>query len=303
MMDYDISRWLKNDLGLAHMSEADINCLMFHPRHGSLCRRLIKFLAESTLCSLRYSNVYAKEDCEEAMRELEEKNQQLGETMENLEIHVRKNANEIRELNFLTEKLDYLTKIDELQRASAEAFEAIASRPNFSLEQVGCNIEETHYLGNLDLERIYSMDDSLRTDTTITTRQTSSIEEDFTDLIGKCEVMHQATTEVLQAITKKMNSLDCDIDLKRTNVENLLAIKMPECEEEVLEADPEEKELKEQGRKMIEKICELDHQVTELSDQYKQKKLELNKRYKEQLEKDLQFLKKLQELESVVNNS
>lgn len=301
-MDHNIPRWLKDELGLAHMSEADLNSLMFHPRHGGLCRRLVKFLADSTLCSQRFPNVYVKEDYDDAMRGLAFREELLGQTIDSLRTQMRTCDASTREVNFLTEKLVYLSSIVELQQKSAEAFETIASRADLNIEQVSTQIKNRGYFNNQDLESLYQEDIPNDLDISVTTRLMSSAEKELEGLTTKAETMHLAISTLLQSINKSMAGVDVNLGVRNTNVEELAAFKIPDFEEVILDADPNGKNLKEQGDRLLEELSQLNQQVIELSEQYTCRKNEINNVYKEELGKNLNLLKKLQECEAALHN-
>lgn len=315
-MDYNLPRWLKKDIGLLHMSESDLNGLMFHPRHGGLCRRFIKFLAESTLCKQRYPTVYAQEELDEANRELDSKSRLLRSTIVELGNYIKEGENKQRELDFMADKLDYLRSIEELHRKTVERLEKIVNRPNHNLELIRESISthSANYLTNNDLKGLYSCDlkellqnhlknISLTNKTAdngqpatatgghlplIKRQQSLQTENEYNDLIKKIGTMHQAVTIVLGEIIKKMSKLDYDQIELRTRpvlIEELLALKMPHCEEIIVEANSEEKELKQRNEKLFKQVNELELQVIDLANQYKLRREEITNQCKEELQR------------------
>lgn len=302
-MDYDISRWLKDDLGLVHMTESDLNSLLYHPRHGSLCRRLVKFLAESTLCNQKYPDVYAQEEYLGAVEDLNKKNDELRDIVKQVENFAKDNEDQDREMNFLKMRLAHLKKIEDLQRTSTKALEEIANRPNMEIELVTRNIEEIEYLSNTDLNSLYPTIELNKSDSAVTTRQMTAVDEELNDLMKKAQIMHQAITMTLRAIVEKMENTDSGLNLRKTSAQNLIALRLPKIEEVTLDdMEPAEKELKENNVELSEKVCELNQQVTELSRQYESRRAEMISAHKKELEKCLNMIISWEEIESVLQN-
>lgn len=301
-MDCDIPKWLKDDLGLIHMSEADLSGLMFHPRHGNLCRRLIKFLTESTMCSRKYPNVYAREHYVEAMAEIERKRDHLRDSVKNLETYVKGSENEERELGFLKLRFDHLRGIEDLHRTSTEALETIANRPNIGIEQVTRNLEKLDYLSNSDLADIYSTDKSVKFDATVSARQIASLDEELNDLMRKICVLHEAISEMLQEMTDKMDiwKMDEDLQLRNTDIQNLVALRVPEPEEMTVNNEPDEKALNDINNELNDKVSRLNQQITELKHLYTSRKADIIRSRKGELEQCLHNLNKLEELENFI---
>lgn len=300
-MDSDIPRWLKDELGLVHMSEADLNSLVFHPRHGSLCRRFVKFLADSTLCSQRYPNVYAKEELEGSVRSLAAKEDSLARVIENLRIQNRTNDAATRDVNFLTEKLAFLSRVAEIQLKSTVTFERIANRPDINMDQVSHSTKQRDYLDTQELEELYKQEISCDPDINITCRMISATEKEMDDVTNKVETMHYAISTLLQSINKGMASVDTNPSVRNTTIEHLTALRVPEFEEIVLDADPEGKALKEKGERLMEDLNLLNQQVMELNEQYISRKNEINTIHKIELGKHLAMLKKLKAAEEAVH--
>lgn len=305
IMDFNLSKWLKDDLGLKNMSEADMNNLVYHPRHGSLCRRLVKFLTESTLCSKRYPNVFAREEHEEAKQDFDTKEQLIRELLLKLETQMRSSKNTESELKYLTEKFKCLNGIEDMLRTTTEALEEMASRPNISLIEVGRNLENPKYLGNLSLETLYTSfpsyhEKSYKSSDKVTRRDLATVNDDYQNLTNRAKLMHNSISSLLTSISEAINKNDCDVNLKKTSVASLKALRLPDCEEIEIEYDPEEKLLREQRVRLLKKLQDTDQQVNELAQQYTDLKANLNMRYKEELEKDLALLKRLQQIETTI---
>lgn len=311
MTDYNLSKWLKDDLGLKHMSEADMNNLVYHPRHGSLCRRLIKFWTESTLCTRRYPNVFAREQCEEALGELQQKEELSRGLLLNLESQLRVNENTKNELKCSTERHACLVSIEDMLRTTTEALEDMVSRPNFALEQVGRLLDDPSYLGDISLETLYKSNqpndplDSLNTRPStgmVTRREVASAKEEHEKLVTRAELMHHTISNVLATVTEAVEQSEADIKelrVENTNVEQLQALRVPDCQQVEVEADPEERQLRKQRERLVRELIECNQQVDGLAQQYTSSKLESNKSYKLQLEEDLALLGCLRQKEAM----
>jgi hypothetical protein len=295
-MDINLSKLLKDDLGLRHVSEADLNNLVYHPRHGSLCRRLVKFLAESTLCSRRYPNVYAQTEHEQLKKEFQSKEQLISTLLLKLETQIRISENVERELRYVVEKHEKLKGIEDLLRTTTDAFEQMACRPNISVIEVGRNLENPKYLGNLSLETLYTSfpsyhQQSYITSDKITRRDLANVNDDYHNLTSKARLMHDSISKLLTSIYELITKNDCDVSLNKTSVASLKAIRLPDCEEVEMEYDPDERQLCEKRAKLLKELRDADQQVNELMQPYNDFKINLNKRYKEELEEELALLK------------
>ena len=279
-----MSNWLKNDLGLVHMGEDSLFPLLHHPRHGTLCRRLIKLLLESTLCKQRYPNVYASEEFEEASREFDEKTREVKEMRALIELNLHNLENEERREKFLADKLDYLVGINHLQKNTSEALEVMAGRSNFDLEKVGRLIQNPSYLANSDLENIYS-DISNSESSTIN----SSVEDNYQELVERAQKMHDVYARLMSFIKKKSDELHLNTSdhnspkLEQVCFLDLAALRMPADEEVVIEADPEERKLVERNELLVAKVSAAKKQVENYVQEYDRRKNQLLERFKNDL--------------------
>lgn len=289
-MNYDISKWLKDELGLSHMSEADLNCLMFHPRYGSLCRRFVNFLAESTLCSTKYPNVYAKEEYEAALEEIETKNRDLRTSVKELEEVARQGENDMRELEFLKSRLSHLKTIQQMLRNHSESLETIANRPNFLIELLGRNLDNPEYLRDSSLDSMYTLEEDFKHDAIITNRQMSSIDDRLKESVDEIESSHANIANLAQRIILKMNNLDYNLDMEFIATHDLEALKIPPVEEEIEYLNQDERVLRDKNSKLTKRVSDLDQQVAELGDQYRRRKAEIRAAKSRQLEECLQVL-------------
>lgn len=294
-MNIDLSKWLKDDLGLKHMSESDLNSLVYHPTYGGLCRRFIAFLADSTLCSRRYPDVFATEHYDEATQELERKTDDLKHLIKQVEQQSRENENEERKLNFLKSKLDYLRRIEDLQKTSREALQAMTERPNLEIDQATRNIEECHYLAKSDLLTMYSAPELNRLERNMVTRQqVSAVNEELNHLTECIEIMQSAVSKTLIEVTSKLDNIDIGhLRPVKVTIDDLVALRVPKFEA-VFTHDAEMEEHSELYGNMIKKVSDLDQEVRELSDRYKNQADELMKSVKRRIGKCLNILNDLE---------
>lgn len=283
-MNLNYSRWLKDDLNLVHFCETDLNGLLFHPRHGSLCRRLAKIIAESSLCSVRYTTVFAKEEYEEAVAEHTKKREIRQTSLDKLNNYARDQENIETEVSFLVQKLEYLKKIEDLQQTSRAAMEDILGRPDCNLEQVSRMIDSADYLNDDQLKNLYAIDDSDKlVDSTPTETDMSKADESWVAIVNKVNVMNLAINRLYDKITEAIDKNQCDVSLKKLHVAGLVALKIPTFKELHLEADPIKKELRTAINELELKKQELDQQVCKLEKNYLKEKSDIVKVAKDSL--------------------
>jgi len=293
------------------MIEADLNGLMFHPGHGGLCRRFLKLLVDSTLCRTKYPNVFAKEELEHNNDQLEIKTKLLRSTASELAQVIKENEKGQRELDFLNDKLDYLKRIEDLYRRTIEFLEKTMERKNYRLDQVRVKVlpNLVRYLANEDLTKIYSHDlkgliteDCLKefastgqqSQGTATTfgllkrQQSHHTETEYTDTFAKIQTTHQDVSKLLEGIFTEMSRLDYyQLEIKKTpNIEgDLVAFRLPECQEIVVEANKEETELLSMTDSLSKRADQLEREVIDLAQQYKLRRDEITKNCREELKR------------------
>lgn len=296
-MDLDTTNWLKDHLGLIQMSEADLSYFMFNPRHGTLCRRFIKFLVESTLCGKKYPHAFAQEENLEAKQELVRTTAELRDTISNLDVYIKTQENDERELSFLKLKSNYLHMMEDLKKTSTEALENIADRQNFVLEQVSQNIDECSYSSDPNVGDIYAhinpnADSNSANMGPISRAQISSLDDRILELVNKTNTMHSAISKLYEHINTKMDNIGRNLEVKKTNLENLVGLRPPKFEKIELHMGVDEKRLKVLNSDLVDKICKLNQQVLNLNDVYDSK---ISKIYNTQKEK-------IRECSDVMNN-
>lgn len=289
-MNYHISKWLKDELGLSHMSEADLNCLIFHPRYGSLCRRFVNFLAESTLCNIKFSTVYAEEEHKAAAEELEAKNGDLISSVRELEEVARNGENNLRELNFLKSRLSQMKTIQQLLMSHSESLDALANRPNFLIEQVSWNIDNCDYLADSSLASMYDFDPDFKHEAIITGHKISTLDNQLKEMVNKIESIHISATNLAQRIVAQMNSPEYDVKITKTSIDDLLALQIPPIEEELEDPYQDEKALRDMNTDMARKVIDLDQQVSQMGEQHRRRKAEIREAKSRQLQECLLIL-------------
>lgn len=299
----DLTRWLQSDLGLKNLTEADLNALVYHPRHGSLCRRFLAFLAESTLSHKKYPNIYAREECEGTQLDLMTKEQELGHIKLVLERQLQTSSNTELELKFLKDKHQHIASLEDLLRATTKALEEIASRPSVAFERARRIIKEANlnYLSNDDIEKIYSI--GLSSGGAHSACPTPT-DEELSKCVQTVDTIHRAISSLLTDVSSKIDTNAVQSrTLKQPNIESLVALKIPECERLELEANPEELELTERRAALRRAIELLSMEVKALDDKLSAEKQKLEENFKRQREVDVNFLEKLQRLEEEIYES
>jgi len=282
----DIPKWLKDDLGLPHMCEADLNGLIFHPRYGTYCRSLTNFLVRSTLCNIKYPDVYANEEFRSASKYLSEKKGDLHDITKTLEIYIREQENKERELIYMRSRLDHMRNIKDLVSSSIVAFEDIVNRQNDNIDLVQRVVEKADYLSKSDLSSLYPLNFTSNSDSTISARQMASVDEELAELRENISQLHRSISAKTQAILSKMDNVDVNVKPMQIQIHNLNAVKIPDIDELVVTMDPEVKEMRDTNVALYHRVIDLNQQVTELGNQYKIKRLDLLKRYKDDAKTD-----------------
>lgn len=305
-MDSDLNIWLKDDLGLVHMSAADLNGLMFHPRHGGLCRRLVRFLAESTLCSTRYPTVYVKEEYQEAAANLATKDKELQDVLNIVYNYTRDQENVELELGFLAQKLDYLKRLEDLQQTSKTAMEEIVNRPNFGLEQVSRNINTSEYLSETVLKDMYHIEDVNKledlpvVEDTLMEDETSMVEDSIHKITRKVNMMHRAISALYKKITDAISRNSCDVSPKNMQKDDLVALQVPTFKEIHPEMNSDERELRKANTELVHRVNQTEQQVGTTMKQFLAKQNEITKTTVVSLNRILDVFKRIEEIESSV---
>lgn len=301
-MEANISIWLKDHLGLAYMCEADVTSLMYHPRHGNLCRKLLEFLCESTLCSQKYPHVHVEEEYERSMQYLKDKTAELKKKIEDIEIYIRDYENEERELTYLRTRLKLLRNILETQQKARKDLEDVVNRPNWGIDLVSRKIDEIDYLNNEDLQQIYApsgeTDMLTKTDdqNAILTRRMASLDDELNDLLAKTDIIHRALSKLLGAIASQLGELeDENIQMPEMDHNKLEALKIPPHEVIELDSNTEGKKLKDQNVILEKNVQDLLEQVTSREQNCLAHRSKFIATYKEQLEKCLSLLRSIPE--------
>lgn len=304
-MDNDLSRWLKDHLGLPYMSEADVSTLMYHPRHGNLCRKLLKFLAESTLCSQKFPHVYVIEEYKEVIESLTDRNQQLDQAIGSIEKLLCDHHNQERKLNSLRSQLDCLEDFHIKYTKAMNTLETIANRPNWRIQQVDHKIDEIDYIDSGDFLQIYS--DCPETElskadehSALTSRRLNVVDEELHDLKEKVNIIHQAISKVFSGIKALVDNVEEDeesLQLPELSKHHLDSIKVPGTEDVEVITDQEARDLVEFNVKMTQDVKELDRQVCDMKKKYEHHKASRTSELKARIEKCLLFKSEVQQLE------
>lgn len=308
-MDKEISRWLKHDLGLPYMCERDVSGFMYHPRYGTICRKLLTFLYESTLCSQKYPDVFAKDEFEKVTDQFNKTNHDLDRISDELEKKIIAHSNTDMRLDYLKAKLDYLNKLKKLQEKSLESLKLIANRPTATVERVKDRIDHADYIQSSELISIYSVEpetllcnyEPVSNDSNILVSNIA-IEYELDDELDKhtkgVDTIHGAIDGLL---SKLSNLKDCSshdkLDLVDMNMNNLVALHIPTFKEETPLNETGFHELKLANYELSRLVTELNSEIREAQQKYEHMATDTARYYKEQREKLSLFSDNLHDLE------
>lgn len=294
----DLTKWLQQDMGLKDMIEADLTELVTHPRHGTLCRKFLQFLVDSTLCSRKYPNVNVSEDIIKAEQDLKMKEENLETLMDELEIRKSQNEDYNFELHYLKSRQEYLKNINDLRKTSGDALEQMLDRPHLrSIEQVGKLIDENEYLIEANLKK--------RWFNPTTDIDSISIEDDETTLTQKIEqqvkevkMMHKIITDRLRSIQTRMASLEGNLEPKNVPVNMLNALKIPKYEEVIIDKSAEEQGvlLKNRNVQLHLEVSELIKRVSALVDQYRSERSKILSQHKRRIQESKDFVDEVEKI-------
>lgn len=262
-MDCDLNKWLKDDLGMGAMSEADLYGILYHPRHGTLCRNFLKFLAESLLCSKKYPDVYVREEYEETLQEFDQKTAELKDIKRQLEIAAESHENDVLELAFLEKKFEYLKDIEHLIRKSNELMEEVVNRPISGIEKIAERIEAFDSLGYKEHEKIYS-----KTDFSRATPRLVPTNENLRSTIDMIENLHGAITGTCRNLETKIDVLKTEFQPSTIDIHNLASLELPQVQEVVEEPEKEAHKLRSTNIELCDKIKNLNQQVVAMRDKF-----------------------------------
>lgn len=125
----ELTLWMQNDLGLTHMNETHLRGLIYHPRHGSLCRRFINLLKESTLLTKKNPGLTATDDLNKLQAIVKEKSDKL-ETIKS-DLNKLASSREREELRIidLNEQIEVEQSSNKALELAASTLEKISERP------------------------------------------------------------------------------------------------------------------------------------------------------------------------------
>lgn len=304
-----ITKWLQDHLGLPSICADDLDSLRLHPRHGTLCRRLLDFLARSTLCSQKYPHVFAKEEYESSVESLVGKTRELDDITSQIRDYIRDHENEERELSYLRSRLKCLEDIQEVQRFSSKILEEIVNRPNWAISRVSSQIDEISFLSSKNLHSPYiapvELDTISRSDdsTALMNRRMASVDEELKDLTTKANTLNQAISTQLTEIASTIAQVsEEDLHLREPSEHELVVFRIPEIEEEELDVDHEAKKLKDSNRKLAKNVIKLNLQLIDMKKSYETRRSNIIFSYKDQINRSSTLLKNLDELEAELNH-
>lgn len=268
-MNDDLFKWLRYDLGSQHLIESDLNDLIYHPTHGSRCRRCISFINATTLCCYKHPDVLANEDYDEATQELIQGQHNWKNLFDQVEQQARDNENDERKLSFLKSNLEHLKRIEDLQNTSREALQVMKERSNLEIEQIASNIRDCHYLTKSDFWALYATPVDLnKSEWSMISRRQAIAEVDLSserdNLLRGIETMHIAISKTFSAVTAKLGTIDnnCLSPIK-VAIDDLIALSRPKFETiSICEPGAEE------HLKLCNNVINLNTELKNLSDKY-----------------------------------
>lgn len=285
-MDINQTQWLRKELGLSQMNENDLNSLMFHPRHGGLCRRFLQFLAQSTLCSQKFPTVFAEEQYQTSKENLETKSNELRTEAFQLEKSINRCRNKEQELNFLKQKSQYLMELEHLYATSIVKVEKILDRPNEALEKSLETIKtSSHYLANNDIEALYIHDLKTIPRPIEPNLKAPQLRKEYSTMKTDVINMIRAVLIVMKSVQQKMSSIDWEgLEVeKRPCIEELVAFKMPKCKEILVETDEDVRKMRIENQNLINRINESEKLIVDLAQLYQTRRDGIVERFKEEL--------------------
>lgn len=295
-MDCDLNKWLKDDLGLRTMSEADLYGIIYHPRHGSTCRKFLRFLADSVVCKRKYPDVYVREDYELALEDFDKRNEELEEVKRELIKLAEQYDNDQLEASFLEKKLEHMKKIELLIRSSTEAMEEIVRRPKVGIERIAEIIDNCDYLNYKEHEKLYS-----KSNFSTENIKVENSDEDIRATTDSIEDIHAAITDLYKSIQAKLSEVKAELRPNDIVITNLDALKLPEVQEVVEDPESDAQRLMQTNAELCDRIRNLDQQVMELKHQF-YSRIELAElAASEQMAEYQQISDELQELEEAID--
>lgn len=290
-MEINLNIWLKDHLALHTFSENDISGLVYHPKHGALCRRFLKFLIDSTLSAKKYPNVYARDDLESVKLELADKQRTLNLTINDLEKYTREIEVKESNLNFLHSKLQHLKILDSMQRTSISFNEEILNRSNvFSRHltedrKIKANFPKSNLNSMYTLEQLEQVDD-----VSMSEKEKSLLDKEIEELLDNCNLTREVVLKLINSIKKSSEQIQIPSSRPVVHLETLLALNLSSNKAvESAESELQSSEIKiEENLKIYQSICNLRLQVCELMKSYEASRAKINDETIERLRKSKQ---------------
>lgn len=274
-MDININVWLKDHLGLHTFSENDLSAIIYHPKHGALCRRFLKFLSDTTLSSRKYPNVYAKEDLENARSELAARRKQLSLAVNELETYTREIEQRESHLNSLRSKLEHLKILDSMQRTSIDFNEQILERNNIFSRHLTKDGTFDASFPTSNLSCIYTMERLAQVETRpICMKERSLIDEQIEDLVQNCDVVQNIVVNLIESIRKNSDHIQIPSSRPVVHLETLLALNTSPFKSSEVKKDEQQSNSNRPSSSLdatgdiLDSICTLRKEVNALMEKY-----------------------------------
>lgn len=284
-MDYDLSRWLKDELGLVHSCESDLSDIVLHPRQGTLMRKFVEFVAKSSLCRERHPDVFAEEENFSSGLDLKRKCQERDQLRAKLKSSVRDNIILERKICGAGEKLEILRKVKKNQLDNINRLEQIAKRSFAKLEQVAERmVKAGEYLNEDPLAEMFKHEIEFASDITndgpITSQQVRFVDEALERCKEKIDINHDTISRLVAEIKSKNLKLigESGIRLKEKIPQGepqwaKLVVLEPEAGWD--EDEPDVKRLEEERERLMKEEDKLKDLLSQLMMDYDAKKKSL----------------------------
>lgn len=299
----DVSKWLKDELGLPHMSEADLGNLMFHSRFGSLGRRFIAYAVECTLSRTRYPNLKAEQECAEAEKKYEEKRKQLHELTQAMEQYIYACEDDDCELEYLRARQQNASRISQTLQSGVALLDKLMKRssiiynPTNLQRLVNSNLMDQECV--LDAYRKLDLcDDS---DKPVTELQLTRAQERFDSLVRNIDMMHCCVGGLLHENTQKWNAISVEhIKNIEISASELRALEKPAVEVISLDVDKEEDTLLAHTAKLESEIMVIQDEIRKLYSHCKQVYSAASTANENELEDCVHLVQRVEEISAIV---
>lgn len=286
-MEYNITRWLQDELNLANFCESDLCQFVDGPRNCRLFRKFIDFLAESTLCERKFPDVYANEELLEANGEFDSQTKNLAKIKHDLLSYTKESEKLELKLLALRENIINVKDLHESLEVRIRELVSYAEKLYSKLESAtnqisGNDIHDLYLALSDDLENSFNLVIDLeKLAKDATTDLNGHTDKDLKNLFDGINEIHDMISKTGSSIEAKIKSLEAHYEPNKININDIEGLKIPEFVDEIVEMDikerKEEKFIKEFNERS--KILEKQIEPVELED--KTRRTELEREYED----------------------